>query len=413
MQREKLAALGAKYTTPLYVFDAGKLAERLRTIKEIVGEQIHLCYSMKANPFLIRELPACVEHIEVCSPGELSICKNQGIAPESIIYSGVHKASVDIGEAVAYGVGIATAESIRHVELLNQAVCEKKQAGAPRKVLLRLNAGSQFGMSKEDLFMVLANREQYPGLDFVGIHYFAGTQRRKIKGQIRELERLCEVYREIRDRFGIVFEKLEYGPGLPVPYFEGEDFADTLAPMRELAPQLLRTKETLDEICGHEVEVTIEMGRFYTAECGYFLTTVADAKSNEDVNYLILDGGIHQVNYLGQMMGMKVPKITHWRPDAEVGFVQVPRPEEGADRKEWCLCGSLCTTSDIIVRQIPLTEPAIGDMLIFENTGAYSAMEGMLLFLSRAMPAVVIVREDGTEILARGHVETSPLNQVQ
>ena len=38
--------------------------------------------------------------------------------------------------------------------------------------------------------------------------------------------------------------------------------------------------------------------------------------------------------------------------------------------------------------------PQAGDVLVFERTGAYAAMEGMALFLSRDLPGVVMYSEE-------------------
>lgn len=38
-----------------------------------------------------------------------------------------------------------------------------------------------------------------------------------------------------------------------------------------------------------------------------------------------------------------------------------------------------------------MEEPGVGDYLVFENTGAYSVMEGMALFLSHELPAVAVI----------------------
>ena len=55
--------------TPFYLFDLDAFAERIRKIKECLGERISLCYAMKANPFLISTAVLQVERLEVCSPG--------------------------------------------------------------------------------------------------------------------------------------------------------------------------------------------------------------------------------------------------------------------------------------------------------------------------------------------------------
>ena len=130
---------------------------------------------MKANPFLAG---AAADHgirLEVCSPGELAICEDVGISASQIVYSGVNKQAEDVSRAIRYRVGVLTAESKLHVKLIEE--CAKK-ASTTVKVLLRLNSGSQFGMSKADLLEVIDKRADFPHLEIVGLHYFVGTQRR-------------------------------------------------------------------------------------------------------------------------------------------------------------------------------------------------------------------------------------------
>ena len=147
------------------------------------------------------------------------------------------------------------------------------------------------------------------------------------------------------------------------------------------------------------VKVTLEMGRFLAAECGTYLTSVADQKRNEGENYLILDGGIHHVNYYGQMMAMK-------RPEMEF----LPRKEGGSPETMWNLCGSLCTVSDVLVKEVPLPGPEIGDRIAFRKIGAYSVTEGIYLFLSRDLPKVLFFSEKEGPVLARDSLPTNVWN---
>ena len=214
-------------------------------------------------------------------------------------------------------------------------------------------------------------------------------------------------------------EKLEYGPGLPVPYFTVDDFTDTLGPVKEIADDL----KTMAEL----VELTVEMGRFYVSECGYYLTRVMDQKVNKGTNYAIVDGGMNHLTYLGQMMGMKVPVIKHFSKEELFGLDDVKELEgslkaeayrEGTaigtlpidEEVNWSLCGSLCTTADVIVRQAGFANLQIGDVLAFANIGAYSVTEGIHLFLSRTMPRILLWHEGGNVEVARDFMETSHLN---
>lgn len=69
-------------------------------------------------------------------------------------------------------------------------------------------------MSKEDLLTILQCREsKYTSLNFTGIHYFVGTQRKRAKRKIKELQMLLELFEEIQNKCGLKLKKLEYGPG--------------------------------------------------------------------------------------------------------------------------------------------------------------------------------------------------------
>ena len=403
MTNQELQNIALEYGTPAFLFDTKALKQRMTEIKEIVGEKVHLCYSIKANPFLISAMLSCVEKLEVCSPGELDICKIQKVSGERIIYSGVNKTRKNIDDAIEYESGIYTAESLLQLELLNEsAIAHEKVI----PVLLRLNAGSQFGMSKEDLCDAISRRAEYAGVKITGIHYFAGTQRKKLAEQKKELEMLKDLFAELKAEYGYQVEKLEYGPGLPVPYFNTEDFSDTLAPLRELSPVLQEMAQL--------VHITVEMGRFYVSECGYYLTKVMDQKSNKGTNYAIVDGGMNHLNYLGQMMGMKVPVIEHFPMDEKQNYkLGVSLEAECAEKMNWSLIGSLCTTADVIVRQTSFTNLKLGDVLAFKNVGAYSITEGIYLFLSRTMPRVLLYHGENEVQIARDFMETSAWNCVQ
>ena len=390
MNKQQLAAIAAQFGTPSFVFDESALACRMREIKRIVGERVHLCYSIKANPFLIPAMQNLVELLEVCSPGELEICEDLRVDPTTILFSGVNKTLADIEYAMDAGVIHFTAESPLHIRLLQQAAANRSQV---YPVLLRLTAGTQFGMDENDLLHAIEHRADYPNLRFEGIHYFSGTQRAKIdKDQRRELAMLADFMDSLKADYGFETRKLEYGPGLYFPYFAHEDFSDTLAPIRELAPDL----QEMAKRC----ELTVEMGRFFASECGHYLTTVVDTKTNRGANFAILDGGMHHVNYLGGMMGMRVPMITH-----------IPGENHTSDESaDWSLCGSLCTTADILVRKIEMEGLVMEDVLAFHNIGAYSVTEGPALFLSRNMPRILLAGDDGVR-LVRDTIHSSSINQ--
>ena len=125
-------------------------------------------------------------------------------------------------------------------------------------------------------------------LDFAGIHYYSGTQK-KLKKVIKEVAMLEEFAKELQDEYGVATDILEYGPGLLFNYFEGEEtpsFEEQLSELKDILKNIKSFKH-----------ITLEMGRFIASECGYYCTEVVDRKCNNGSEYAIVDGGIHQINY--------------------------------------------------------------------------------------------------------------------
>ena len=110
-----------------------------------------------------------------------------------------------------------------------------------------------------------------------------------------------------------------------------------------------------------------------------------------------MDGGIHQVNYYGQMLATKRPPVT-------------VLPERNEETSPYTICGALCTTNDILLKEFPLPEPQLGDVLVFDRVGAYSPLEGIALFLSRDLPQVALYSARDGLRRVREAVPTDPWN---
>ena len=298
MEKEILKNAALTLGTPCYIFDTDVFAKRAAVVKNAFGDRVGLCYSIKANPFLLAALPEEFSYIEVCSPGELSICENVGAPLDKIIFSGVNKTEEDIARAYADGVAIFTAESRLHAELIND--CAVKNGGRV-KLILRLAHGSQFGMDKSDLLDIIDRREQFAGVEIIGLHYFTGTQKTKVKTIEKELALLDELCAELENEHGYKPSHIEYGTGLAVEYYKDFTESTDIALLEEASETVRAFAE--------RYPLTVEMGRFFAAECGSYLTKVMDIKTTNDINYVICDGGINHVNYYGQNMAMKVPPI--------------------------------------------------------------------------------------------------------
>ncbi len=385
MNSEALQDIAASFATPAFIFDADEFGRRAKNVKSAIGGA-SLCYSIKANPFLLACLPEEIDRVEVCSPGELAICRRVGVDPSTVVYSGVNKGSEDIAEAIEYGAELLTAESLRQLGLINAAAIA---AGKRVRVALRLTSGNQFGMDSENLKRAVAEKGSYEGVDIVAIHYYSGTQKKKlavVEKELAELEKLADT---LEERFGLSGISLEYGPGLPADYFGDDPEGRDMAVLAEAGAMIAAVAARRS--------VTVEFGRFLASPCGTYLTAAADIKNNNGENFVICDGGINHLKYYGQTMAMQTPPITL------LG-------DHGEKTEDYTLCGSLCTTADILVRKVTLPALSVGDVLAFGRCGAYSVTEGIGLFLSRQLPRIVLHSERGGNRLLRDFYGTDILN---
>ena len=394
-----------KIETPAYVFCESEFRERALRTRDLLGPKVKICFSIKANPFLLAILPSEFSAVEVCSPGELRICMDLGINPDMIIYSGLNKGLADISTAMEYGAGTLTAESLQHLDMINSCAAARDTKA---KVLVRASANSQFGIDRKSLPSILSSHDKYPAIEFEGIHFFTGTQKRKSKEIIKELSFLERYIAELRETSGLELPRIEYGTGLPAHMFYDTNITtlsdaimSELNFLSEIAPHLRQLAKSAD--------LTIEMGRFFAASCGHYFSKVVDTKTNDGINYAIIDGGSHQLRYYGQMQGMQIPLMDL------ISIHDFPQDTESKQDNKWTVCGSLCTTADVLARNAefdgkPLT---IGDTLVFHQVGAYSLYECISLFLSRDLPRIYLFKNDCTLKCVRDKMESSIFNTTQ
>jgi len=351
--------------TPAYVFDLDVLHQRIAFIKEQLGSNVLLCYAMKANPFLVEPLREAAEKFEVCSPGEFRICERADLDRNKVVLSGVYKSEPDV-QYVMHTCGSQptyTIESMGQYRLLKKCATKEKIRIA---ALIRLSSKNQFGVDKKVLEQILQDADGDSHVQIKGLQFYSGTQKRNISQFISEIRTLDAYYEELEKRFGIHFEELEYGPGLYISYFNNEEEQDDII-LGEFAKEA--------EKINFRGKIVLEMGRIIAACCGFYMTSIVDIKETEGIKYCIVDGGIHQVNYYGQTMAMRTPNVEQF-------------PKRTAKEAKYNICGSLCTVSDLLVKQLSLSGAEPGDRLVFKKTGAYSVTEGISLFLSRDLPSI-------------------------
>jgi diaminopimelate decarboxylase len=362
MEIKQIKNIIENYDTPTYVFDIRTLKDRIQYLRRSLPKHIELCYAIKANTFIIKDIENDVDRFEVCSNGEYEICQSKKIKNEKILISGINKDKKAVETMIEKGnVRLFSIESMTQYDILKN---QKQKV----KAIIRITNGNQFGINESDCKKIIEDREMYPNLEIVGLQFFTGTQKTSIKKLTKEIEYMDNFIAELEQTYNFKIQEFEFGTGLPVYYFKNDEFNEDEF-MQEFSDVLNNLK--------FKGRIILEIGRSIVASCGIYITKIVDKKINKNERYAIVDGGMNHIVYYGQFMAMKIP-------DMEI----YPRRIENVN-ETWNICGSLCTTNDILVKQLKVSDLQIGDALIFKNTGAYCMTEGMSLFLSRDLPQIL------------------------
>src|SRR5205814_1531724 len=168
--------------------------------------------------------------------------------------------------------------------------------GVPRRALLRLrpdfcshatcSAGpdSRFGLTLDDL-PACRDFLATPGARVVGFHVFSGSQVLSVEGVLHHLRGGLDLARRAADVLGLTPEVIDIGGGFGVPYGPEDVELDLALVGRELAPLVARASPA---------RLVIELGRFFVAQAGWYLTTVLAEQRRQGRKAVVVDGGSHQ-----------------------------------------------------------------------------------------------------------------------
>src|SRR5262252_546116 len=101
-----LGALADRFGTPLYVYSAAAVRERVGAVRAAFGQHARICYAVKANGnrALLRLLAGLGCGFDVVSGGELLRLQAAGLDAKTAVFAGVAKEPWEIELGVRAGV---------------------------------------------------------------------------------------------------------------------------------------------------------------------------------------------------------------------------------------------------------------------------------------------------------------------
>lgn len=376
--------LAERYGTPLYVYDLAWIRRQVGIFQSAFADVDHLlAYSLKANGnlALLQELSALGCGADITSGGELYRALRAGIPAERIVFAGVGKTEVEIGEALDAGILAFNVESRSELERIDAVASAK---GAPARFAIRVNPDvlaitpheytatghleTKFGVPWDETRALYAWAHDRPFLQAVGIDVHIGSQITDPKPYEIALDRVLTLVEELRSS-GVTLDYLDIGGGYGISY-DGEPGLDVSELARRIGPR----------VSAAGLRLVLEPGRALVGEAGVMLTRVQYVKRGNKT-FLIVDGGMSELI----------------RPSHYGGYHQIEPvgPVDELATGTVDVVGPICETGDFLALDREMPVPAEGALLAVRTSGAYGFSMSSN-YNGRPRPAEVLV--DGPDV---------------
>ncbi|MDE0897848.1 MAG: diaminopimelate decarboxylase [Longimicrobiales bacterium] len=376
--------LAERYGTPLYVYDLAWIRRQVGIFQGAFADVDHLlAYSLKANGnlALLQELSALGCGADITSGGELYRALRAGIPAERIVFAGVGKTEVEIGEALDAGILAFNVESRSELERIDAVASAK---GAPARFAIRVNPDvlaitpheytatghleTKFGVPWDETRALYAWAHDRPFLQAVGIDVHIGSQITDPKPYEIALDRVLTLVEELRSS-GVTLDYLDIGGGYGISY-DGEPGLDVSELARRIGPR----------VSAAGLRLVLEPGRALVGEAGVMLTRVQYVKRGNKT-FLIVDGGMSELI----------------RPSHYGGYHQIEPvgPVDELATGTVDVVGPICETGDFLALDREMPVPAEGALLAVRTSGAYGFSMSSN-YNGRPRPAEVLV--DGPDV---------------
>jgi diaminopimelate decarboxylase len=240
----------------------------------------------------------------------------------------------------------------------------------------------KFGFDLKTAAKILRVKEKYPHLDIRGFQVFNASNVLDAGLLVDNTRRVLSLAVSLSKKYDVALHSVDFGGGFGVPYGTSEKPLNLEILRKGLGEIAQRVEE---EPLLRRARLVFEPGRFLVAQSGTYLVKVLGTKRSLGVDYVLVDGGVH--HFLRPLL-LGTPHRVRLVP-AKGG--RAPRPSSPSG-KSLVISGPLCTSLDVLHPAARLPLPGRGDLLAFENAGAYGYTESMPLFLSHEWPAEVGVR---------------------
>ena len=322
-------------------------------------------YAVKANPApeVLALLAKLGSSFDTASVAEIEMVLAAGCTPDRISYGNTIKKERDIKRAFELGVRLFAVDCKAEVDKI------ARQAAGSRVFCRILSdcVGAEWPLSRKfgcepAMAVDVLEYAHKSGLEPHGVSFHVGSQQRNQHAWDRALASAAAVFKECGER-GINLAMVNLGGGFPTKYLKNVPTVKTYGNA---------IFKALRKHFGNRIpETIIEPGRGMVGGAGIIeaeVVLVSKKSEEDDLRWVYLD--------IGKFGGLAETM------DESIRY-PIRTPRDGDAMAPCVLAGPTCDSADVMYEKEPYMLPVsleIGDKLLIEGTGAYTATYSSVAF---------------------------------
>jgi diaminopimelate decarboxylase len=356
MEKSQLLKIAQDYGSPVYVYDAEKIASQYKRLTNAFKgvKQLKINYAVKAlsNISVLKLLHSFGSGIDTVSIQEVQLGLAAGFPVDKIIFTPNGVSLEEIETVTKLGVQI----NIDNLSILEQFGAKHPKVPVCIRINPHIMAGgnanisvghidSKFGISVHQIPHILRIVENTK-MTINGIHMHTGSDILDIEVFLYASEILFDTAKQFKN-----LEFLDFGSGFKVPYKKD----DIETNIEELGKKLSKRFNDFCKDYGKELTLAFEPGKFLVSEAGQFLVKVNAVKQTTSTVFAQVDSGFnHLIRPMLYGSQHDIENISNLK---------------GKERF-YSVVGYICET-DTFANNRRINEINEGDILAFKNAGAY------------------------------------------
>ncbi len=335
------------FGTPLYLYDARIIRERITQVHEVldgIEHEIFFAFKANSNLHILNFLKRMGLGADVVSPFEYQMALKAGFRPDEIIVNGNGKSVQELEYYSCQGVKCVNVDSIQEI---------KRMPKSPLSVALRINPDvdakthphistglkkNKFGIDLETASSLLKKLPK--NLRLAGLHCHIGSQITSVSPFVEAFESLLNFVR-IEN---LKLDFLNVGGGWGIDYLHDGNGLD----LKSYKEEVLKVLKSFN------VPIYFELGRYIIAPAGYLLTKVLEVKETPTKRFVVVDASM----------------ASFARPSMYNAYHHVEFLGSGK-LVEADVVGRACESGDTLAKARLVNAPKIGDLGVIFDAGAY------------------------------------------